>query len=156
MTNYNLRFLQDRIRHIRYAILKVSGNSFAQFSNGLADTILVDDEGVLWCSLSDEIPALLLNQHEFRVRLKYIDKDQGFFIRLSGNARIVHSSKEMGELLNQNEILLTPVNRILLKIKITNADLFKKRILSRYTSVLQSVFNFSVKTLLHRTEKIPV
>ena len=148
MSAINLKMLQQQILRNRYGIMKISVKSLFPFPNILIESRNVDEEGYLWCTSSDSIPALLFNNSAFRVSIKYVNKKDGAFIKLTGNATVVEFSEIMKESPRQNETLHTHLNRTLLKIQIMEADLYKKKILSDYTSIFQSVVRFSLKNFL--------
>jgi len=153
MANNNFKYLQERISVIKFGILKLPSKSISGFTQVLIETDKVDENGNLWCRTKDKIPASLLAAKEFKVNLKYIQKQEGIFIKISGIASIA----EMVDLAMEKAGEKFPVNSsaktTLLKIRVTDADLFKKKALSHYTSVLQSIFRFSLQRL-PKTDKI--
>ncbi|MEP7257091.1 MAG: hypothetical protein ABI687_01860 [Flavitalea sp.] len=148
MSVVSLLRLQEHIRSNRYGMMKISVKSIFPFPNILIESVNVDDNGYLWCTSQENIPALLFSNYAFRVSVKFVDKKDGFFIKLAGNATVVEFSEIMNENAGQNITVHTHHNKTLLKIQILEAELYKKKILSGYTSILQSVFRFSLKNFL--------
>ena len=153
MTIVNLKNLHDQIKHIRFGILHISTKSLVPFSNLLVEAIEIDEHGDLWCLTADSVPGLFLNVKGFKVSLKFVQKQQGLFVKLVGNATVAHYSENMDEPAPDKGVSHRRSHKTMLKIEVLEADLYRKRSLSRYTTILQSVFRFSLKSLVSHPQK---
>jgi hypothetical protein len=141
MLDGNLEFVKSKIEYIKYAIMKVPGKPFLQASRFMIESHKADDSGYLWCSTKDPIPKQLLKQPDFAVCIKYVLKEENMFMKVTGRASVVNRSPEAHA---SEDRTVYP----LLRIQIREAVYFKKKTLSQYTSVLQAVWKFSVKSFI--------
>jgi general stress protein 26 len=141
----DVRLLKEKIEFIKYGILKVTGPGLFKVPSCLIESFQVDDEGGIWCSVSESVSELMLSGKSFPVQLKYVHKEEGLFLKVQGKATVVQHIKVINETRRHNQGYVQQTNRMILRVHIEEAEFFKKQVMSRYTSFFQSVYNYSYK-----------
>jgi hypothetical protein len=152
MKSGNVDNVKRKIEQIRFGILKISGAPALSIpSSCMIETLQLTDDGYLWCTTHCPPSPKWLRAQGFRVKIKYIQKTEGLFIKLTGQAEVINnklpgSHKDPIQELSDNKEL-----KLLLKIRIEEAHCFQKKSISPYTSFLQSINNYTLnKVLLSR------
>lgn len=139
--------LKENLLQIKYGILKTTGILLLKESHSFViETHKVTDEGYLWCTASYILPPDLILERNFAVKLKYIQKATGLFVKVTGRAKVINPSFN-AKYFEKNESTGVKENLLLLKIKIEEAQYYKKKSISAYTSFLQAVNNFTFRVL---------
>jgi hypothetical protein len=141
MTQGSVEKLKEKLEEIRFGILKISGIPFLKISKSfIADTCKVDYDGYLWCTIPDTVPFGLSDGKAFTTQLKYVQKQEGLFIKVIGQAMTVKNgwrgeakTFEKENLINSND------NTTLIKIKIEEVQYYRKKSISACTSFLQAI-----------------
>ena len=145
----NLESVKLKIQRIRVGLLKASGGHPLSIpTTCLIEVLRFTNDNYLWCITTDLSSSELTKTHNTKVKLKFVRKDEGLFIKLTGRAEIVgtHADSVRAEMKNTSRH-----KTVMMKIKIEHADCFQKRSTSRYTSFLQSISHFATsKTLANR------
>ena len=139
----NLETLKLKILGIRLGLLKASGSHALSIPTScLIEVLRFSDDDYLWCTTTDLSAAEITKTHNAKVKLKFVEKENGLFIRLGGRAEIIGTSAATVDSRNNNRAGHQH-KPVMLKIKVEYADCFEKRSTSRYTSFLQSVSHFA-------------
>jgi len=142
-----IKNLKEHLLQIKYGILKTTGIPLWRISHSfMIETHKVTDEGYLWCTASYTLPKDLIFEKSFPVKLKYIQKASGLFVKVTGRAKVINPSFNT-KYFEKNESTGVYENVLLLKIKIEDAHYYKKRSISPYTSFLQAINNFTLRVL---------
>ena len=142
----SLETLKMKIQRIKLGLLKVSGSHTLSIPTScLIEVLRFSDDDHLWCTTAELSSAEIIKIHNSKVKLKFVQKNEGLFIKLTGHAAIMSSFKT-GDLVNNRAG--ESHKPIMLKIKIEHADCFQKRSTSRYTSFLQSISHFATSRAL--------
>lgn len=144
----NLEMVRERVEHLKFAILKIRGKNFLPMSRCMVETLSLDNEGNLRCITDAEFPKVLSGPRGFDVTLKYAGKEEKVYLMLCGHAYIEKYVEVVNEQLLKNLIHFHHIKKVSLLIRISSAEVFKKRTLSKYTSFLQSVGSLSFKKIL--------
>ena len=131
-----------KIQRIKLGLLKVSGSHTLSIPTScLIEVLRFSDDNYLWCIARDLTSSDVSKAHHARVKLKFVRKEEGLFMKLSGRAELMdaHAAGFNPEM-KKGDLEHKPV---ILKIKIDYADCFQKRSTSRYTSFLQSISHFA-------------
>jgi len=143
----NLENVKLKIQQIRLGLLKASGGHALSIpTTCLIEVLQFTNDNYLWCITTDLSSSELTKTHNTKVKLKFVRKDEGLFIKLTGRAEIIgtHAGGVRSEMKNTSRQHKT----VLMKIKIEHADCFQKRSTSRYTSFLQSISHFTANKVL--------
>ena len=150
MRSGNLESVKLKIQRIRLGLLKASGGYALSIpTTCLIEVLQFTNDNYLWCITTDLSPSELMKTHNTKVKLKFVRKDEGLFIKLIGRAEIVDTDADgvRSETKNTSRQHKT----VMMKIKIEHADCFQKRSTSRNTSFLQSISHFAInKTFANR------
>jgi hypothetical protein len=145
MKSATIKNMKQTLEEIRFGILQTSGTPFLKFSHSIIiETLKVTDDGCIWCT-SASLPAGLVSGKYFGVKLKYVQKAAGIFIKVTGRARVINPAFSIYT--TDDGIRGSQQNVLLLKVKIEEAHHYKKRSISSYTSFLQAVSNFTFRIL---------
>jgi general stress protein 26 len=144
----NIERLKDNLEQIKFGILKTAGSTLLKLSNSfIIETCKVDHNGDLWCTSSVLLPSDLSHRKDFAAQLKYVNKAEGLFIKISGHATLMDvNSPEVHEI--QELVNAKPRKNSLLKIKIEEVQYYKKKSVSAYTSFLQAVNIFTLNNAI--------
>ena len=143
MRSGNLETLKLKILGIRLGLLKASGSYALSIPTScLIEVLRFSEDDYLWCATSDLSAAEITKTHNAKVKLKFVQRENGLFIKLAGRAEVI-GTPAAAEDLNSNNSAGHHHKPVTLKIKIEYADCFKKRSTSRYTSFLQSISHFA-------------
>lgn len=142
-----IKNLKENLLEIKYGILKTSGVLLLRHAHSfMIETHKVTDEGELWCTASYTLPYDLIFQKGFPVKLKYVQKATGLFVKVTGRAKVINPAFNT-KYLGKNEGNESDKNVLLLKVKIEEAHYYKKKTISAYTSFLQAINIFTFKAL---------
>ncbi|MBC7827642.1 MAG: hypothetical protein H7122_07850 [Chitinophagaceae bacterium] len=142
-----IKNLKENLLQIRYGILKITSIPLLRISHSfMIETHKVTDEGYIWCTAAYPLPSNLIYEKSFAVKVKYIQKTTGLFVKVTGRAKVVNPSFNT-RYFEKNESAGMTENVLLLKIKIEEANYYKKRTISAYTTFLQVVNNFTFRVL---------
>ncbi len=124
---------------IRFGILKTARTSVLKApASMMVETLELTGEGHLLCTTTDTSDFQRMTDDNLEVTLKYIQKPEGLFIKLTGF--IVSSNKTIAVgSSTQKSHPNNSTNNIVIKIRINDVHVFKKRSTSPYTSFLQSL-----------------
>ena len=138
----NLETVKLKIQRIRLGLLKAtSSHALNIHTSCLIEVLRFTDDNYLWCTTTDLSSSDLAKTHNAKVKLKFVRKDEGLFMKLTGRAEIIDSyAVGFKSEIQSGRPQPKPV---MLKIKIDHVDCFQKRSTSRYTSFLQSVSHFA-------------
>jgi hypothetical protein len=146
MKSINIRSMKQMLEEIKFGLLQTSGTPFLKLSRSLViETLRVTDDGAIWCTSPDSLPPAFVSGKYFGVKLKYIQKGAGLFIKVTGKARVINPSFNSGALAKNVEG--KQQNVLLLKVIIEEGHQYKKTSVSGYTSFLQAVNNFTFRIL---------
>ena len=138
----NLETVKLKIQRIKLGLLKATGNHALDIHTScLIEVLRFTDDNYLWCITTGLSSSGIAKTHNAKVKLKFIRKEEGLFMKLNGRAEII-DSHAVGFNREMKSGRLQP-KPVMLKIKIDHADCFQKRSTSRYTSFLQSVSHFT-------------
>ena len=146
----NLETVKLKIQRIRLGLLKATGNHALDLHTScLIEVLRFTEDNYLWCITTGLSSSDISKTHNAKVKLKFIRKEEGLFIKLTGRAEVIdlHAVAFNPEM-KSGRLQPKPV---MLKIKIEHADCFQKRSTSRYTSFLQSVSHLASNTALAGT-----
>jgi|GEM_PF-4016182 len=136
----NIEIVKQMIEQIKYGILKISNVPSSKDGHGLMfKTLKVTDDGHVWCSLNKMISFALTDGKNRSVELKYIQKAEGLFIKLSGSAEVVKNSFFKNQVLVHRQNIIPRNHVSMLKVKIVEWHCYKKRSTSPFTSFLQAI-----------------
>jgi hypothetical protein len=137
----NLETVKLKIQRIRLGLLKATGSHALNIHTScLIEVLRFTDDNYLWCITTDLNSADISRTHNAKVKLKFVRKEEGLFMKLTGRAEIIDApAAGFNSGMKSGSLQHKPV---MMKIKIDNADCFQKRSTSRYTSFLQAVSHF--------------
>ena len=141
MKSGKIENIRQKLLSIRFGILKTSTTPFLQSSRSfMIDTADITEDGFLYCNTTDNVPSDLTGGKKFAVKLNYISKEEGLFIKLAG--KVVACKNDLADKRPSDEdSSAKAVCRI--KVKIDEVHCYKKRSTSPYTSFLQAINNFT-------------
>lgn len=84
----NLKFVKRFIEDTFFGALKLHHTDLLQ-DRFLIETIFVDANQYLWCCCAEELPV---HTDQFPVSLKYVDKEKGIYMKVTGTAYQVKPS----------------------------------------------------------------
>ena len=143
MNPEDIRQVKEQIEKIRFGILKTySGHIWSAPISFMIETVKLSEDGYLWCTSSYFPVSDSMRARGFRVRLKFIQKSQGLFIKLVGRA-VIRDKQFLNKYIANAKPTGDAEERLLLKIRIEEVYGFEKRITSPYTSFFQSISNFT-------------
>lgn len=139
MNTTNLKTVKEKINQIGFGIMKISGSSMWSMPGSfMIDTFEITDEGHLWCTTVDAPPEEMTRIKNQRVKLKYVQKSSGLFIRIVGHiAHIDHVASNPGN-----------ADQRIIMVKVEEVNCFQKQTISPSTSFLQLVSNFTMSRVL--------
>lgn len=147
MRSGHVKNLKENLLQIKFGILKTGGIPPFRYSNSLMiETHKVTDEGYIWCTAPYSLPSELFMKASFGVKLHYVQKATGLFIKVTGKAKVINPSFNT-KYFEKNESSGVNEKVLLLKVKIERVHYYKKKSLSPYTSILQAVNNFTLAIL---------
>lgn len=150
MFNGDLEFVKNKIEYIRFGMVKVTGKPFLKQDRFLSEAIRMDNDGNLWVELKEELPKILINSKGFNVTLQFIQKEEDMFLKAKGKAFVEEYSESIEENSQKPlEAIFENKTRVILRIELNSANYFRKKTLSRYTSMFQNVANLSLKRIMH-------
>ena len=139
----NLETLKLKIQRIRLGLLKASGSYALSIPTScLIEVLRFSEDDYLWCTTADLSAAEITKTHNAKVKLKFVQRESGLFIKLGGRAEVIGTPVATVDSRNNNRAGHHH-KPVMLKIKIEYADCFEKRATSRYTSFLQSISHFA-------------
>jgi general stress protein 26 len=148
MFNGDLEFVKNRIEYIRFGMVKITGKPFLKQDRFLSEVIEMDNKGNLWVELKEELPKVLINSKGFSVSLQFVHKEEDMFLKAKGRAFIEEYSEHIEEDTQKPlERIFENKTRIVLRIELQSANYFRKKTLSRYTSMFQNVANLNLKKI---------
>lgn len=150
MFNGDLEFVKNKIEYIRFGMVKITGKPFLKQDRFLSEVIEMDNSGNLWVELKEQLPKVLINSKGFTVSLQFVHKEEDMFLKAKGKAFIEEYTENIKED-NQKplEAIFENKTRIVLRIELQTANYFRKKTLSRYTSMFQNVANLNLKKIFH-------
>jgi hypothetical protein len=122
----NLKFVKRFIEQTFFGALKVHDTDTA-VDRFLVETVFVDANQYLWCCCADELPV---NTDKFPVSLKYIDKEKGIYMKITGTAHAIKKDLMPGSdvaLDHAVDELMDDRKLTLLKVKMTETVYYKKQ-----------------------------
>ena len=147
-------FVKEKVEQLKFAILRVSGKPFLPLNRCLVETQRTDDDGNIWCTTTAALPKVLLSEKGFEVSLKFAHKEEDMFLDLKGLAYIEEYSELIRDEVTGSKVNFRKERKILLRIAVNEAGYFRKKSLSRYTSVLQSIWSFSFRSWIPGRSKV--
>lgn len=135
--------LKLKIHRIRLGLLKASGSHALSIPTScLIEVLRFSEDDYLWCTTADLSSAEITKTHNSKVKIKFVQREDGLFIKLVGRAEVIGTPAAVRDS-RDNDRAGHHHKPVMLKIKIEYADCFKKRATSRYTSFLQSISHFA-------------
>jgi len=136
--------VKEKINQIKFGILKFSEPSMLSIPiSFMIETIELTNDGYLWCN-SSELPALnYLAAGSFRVKLKYIQKKEGLFIKLIVHEVIIDKGFR-NDSAGKNKMPVNQEKSLLLKVRIEEIYCFQKTSTSPYSSYLEALSNVAI------------
>jgi hypothetical protein len=144
MKSAKIENIRQKLLAIKFGILKTSTTPFLQSSRSfIIETSDITEDGHLYCSTSDIMPADLTTGKRFAVKLNFISKEEGLFIKLSG--RVVDCKNQLAghPAAMPERVYYSDEPVCMIKVKIDEVNSYKKRSTSPYTSFLQAINNFT-------------
>ena len=136
---YNVR---QALEKIRFGIVKMINSAFVKDPvSFMIETLVLTDDGHLWCTATG-LPAECIQSNKFPVKLSYIQKGQGLFIKLAGRAEIVENDLQSNDPIKRK--LSTGQTQMLIRVRIEEAQGYQKQSTSPHTSYLQSINHFTI------------
>ncbi|HSB92051.1 MAG TPA: hypothetical protein VLC28_03000 [Flavitalea sp.] len=151
MVENNLDVVRAKVEKLHYAVMKISGKHFLKSNRLLVETDKMDESGTLWLTTKDPLPKILINSNGFNVHLRYVNKDEEKYLQIEGRAFIEQYSETVTADPGQDKVTFKNQKNIMIRVQMANAEYFKKRTISKYTSFLQSVWTLSMARLIHPT-----
>ena len=137
--------IRQQLLSIKFGILKTTKTAFLHSSRSfMIDTSDITEDGYLYCSTDDVVPTDLTSGKKFAVKLSFISKEEGLFIKLAG--KVVDCKNQT---IGQSASSIEKIDRYsneptcLIKVKIDEVHCYKKRSTSPYTSFLHAINNFT-------------
>jgi general stress protein 26 len=125
----DLRFLQEKIRDLRSALLFSEQTALLKLSTTIIHVLQLDDLGQLWFFVTRPMQALHEFDKEFPVRMEFFRKGREFFLHIKGKAFIVDDPEEINKLVFANMLDGVPDHMILVKVKMSKADYFESQVM---------------------------
>ena len=119
ITDTNLRFISEKIRELRTAVMYSMSDSPVKLPNDVVTFVKVDDEGQLWFLSHLPVQSLKGYEKHFPVRLHFFRKGRNFFVEVSGKATIVHKITTANSFESQDIII---PNAVLIKMAMSNIE----------------------------------
>ena len=144
MKSGKIENIRQKLLAIRFGILKTTTTPFLQSSRSfMIDTSEITEDGYLYCNTDDLVPQDLTARKKFGVKLNFISKDEGLFIKLAGRVMDCkkHTSGRWTSIGESNTD--SAESTCLIIVKIDEVHCYKKRSTSPYTSFLQAINNFT-------------
>ena len=123
----NLKFVKRFIEKTFFGALKIH-TADSMKDRFLIETVFIDANQYIWCCCTDDLPV---NTNKFPVSLRYVDKEKGIYMKVSGTAHAVKTEltpnsdvaldHAVDELMDDDRKL------ILLKVKMTETVYYKKQ-----------------------------
>ena len=130
--------LQEVIESVRFGVVRITEKSLFSNNRCLVETTHVDESGYIWCITSDTLPAAYQSGKTFPVSLKYVNREQHNYLKITGESTIVEVKQDLASGKKGR-------NLTYIKIRVLEAQFFKKKTLSKYTSIFQSVWKISFR-----------
>jgi len=143
MINVNLKNLKDKIEQINVGILKIQSPLLPFSQSIIIETCKVDGDGYIWCTSSHTLPSNYLGGKNVGVTLKYIQKSEGKFIKITGRAKLISISQRVIGSSSEKTLNKEYEKVFLLKIEIEEVHSYKKKTISAYTSFLQAINSYT-------------
>lgn len=150
MLSDNHSSLINQIQSINYGILKIESGLMFKNNRCLVETLRIDHVGNIWCKTSEKIDKLYNSGKSFKISLKYVNKIENQYLIISGKAFVEERSEFIKDNLSGDTVQFATNNAITLRVEVKEGNVFKRTALSKYTSILQSVFKFNWATLASR------
>ena len=119
ITDTNLRFISEKIRELRTAVMYSMSDSPVKLPNDVVTFVKVDDEGQLWFLSHLPVQSLKGYEKHFPVRLHFFRKGRNFFVEVSGKATIVNKIATSNSFESQDIII---PNAVLIKMAMSNIE----------------------------------
>lgn len=144
----NFEMLRSKVEAFHFAVMKIVGKPFLKINRTLIETVRMDESGQIWASVKDSLPKLLISPQGFNVNLRYANKEDETYLQVKGKAFIEEYFESVTDKPDSGKVSFTKEKEILLRIEVESADFFRKKVLSKYTSMLQNIWSFSVGKLI--------
>ncbi|NII26310.1 hypothetical protein HB364_14560 [Pseudoflavitalea sp. X16] len=121
----NLKFAKRFIEKTFFGALKIHNKATLK-DRFLVETVFIDANQYIWCCCADELPVAT---DKFPVSLKYVDKEKGIYMKVTGTALKVKSGLQLVSEAGLDDAIdeLTDKRPVtLLKIKMTETVYYKK------------------------------
>jgi hypothetical protein len=143
MRQANITTIKEKIMEIRFGILKTVRASVLKAPSSLMiETIELTADGHLLCTIADPSAFNRMATESLAVTVKYVQKSEGLFIKLTGRTVISNSIILQNSLNNKSQPNYDTTSPVI-KILIDDVHCFKKKCMSPYTSFLQSLSTFT-------------
>ncbi len=151
-TDINLRFISEKIRELRTAVMYSMCNSLVKLPNDIVTAVKVDEEGQLW--FLSHLPYQLLTEceKEFPVRLHFFRKGRNFFVEVSGKATIIKKINTDNSFESQDS---TVPKALLIKMAMSNIEYVEPHTVSlkpKWQELAQKTYQWMLgnKSFQHR------
>jgi hypothetical protein len=140
-----LAFLQDKIQEIGSALLYNESSSVLKFPSTIVSAIKVDDVANIWFVASRPEQCLQEFDQEFPSHLQCYRKGKGYYLQITGRARIINDPEEISELIDMPEDIKTRALKdlVLIKVKIGSAKYYENPVHLSPTSIKGLFSRFS-------------
>jgi len=121
-----IHFLQERIQGIGSALLFNLSCGVFKFPTTIVNILKVDELANIWFFANRPEQHLQEFEREFPAHLQLYRKGKGYYLQITGKARIVNDPEELNELIGLSEEIKTKAFKemVLIKVKISNAEYY--------------------------------
>lgn len=147
----NFEMLRSKVEAFHFGVMKIIGKPFLNINRTLIETVRMDEAGYIWASVKDSLPRLLISPNGFIVHLRYANKQDETYLQVKGKAFIEEYAESVTDQPESGKVSFKKEKAILLRIEVESAEFFRKKVLSKYTSMLQNIWSFSVGRLINPT-----
>ena len=152
MLQNNYEMVQRQVESLHFAAMKIVGKPLLKVNRLLVETVRADDSGTIWVTAKDPLHKILINPKGFNVHLRYVNKDEETYLQIEGRAFIEQYSEIVTDEPGDEKVMFKNQKEILIRVEISTAAYFRKKTLSKYTSILQSIWSLSMGRLIHSNQ----
>lgn len=121
----NIRFMENKIDELGTALFSTPGASLWKFPVALISNAKADEEGNIWFVLRNVALVDELKNACFYVQLQFYNKDQHYYLRVEGDAKIVCQQSEVPKRFQRITDGLYK-NEFLIKLRVCQARFYNR------------------------------
>ncbi|PWT72907.1 MAG: hypothetical protein C5B59_14720 [Bacteroidetes bacterium] len=158
MPYLSLQFLKQKIDALQNALFFPLSDSPLKIPTCVVRTIKLDEVGQIWFTLPCPKQLIYTFDNSFGARLDFSRKGQEFFLKIIGTAFIVIDPEEINSILYLSEETRVKALKneiVLIKVRISHADYFEKKLHHAHKMNLKDVSTRIYKWFFHPRQFSP-